>query len=300
MQRAPQLRPQRSNPNMYSSQQQINTNIYAPRPNNIYKSGFPMRVPQNPGYNSNRTLNRRPKFGSSTNMVQSTTFDSNSRGVNNFSQNSFQKKPPVPSISNYTIYISFFYSLTLDNRSRMIKKANPLQLKINKTQLRNMPQPKFERRDSIQPLKLPVKIPLPSGPTITSLNTPSQAPAKKVLKNSSRLTQTPRGEEYEEFEKNLNKNLYFKSEQRNELPRDPVKLIKLKLLKTKTEKNFLDEIKRTKDQNMNKFNKTQVLRMNQHLSSLNQMKNQKTARLNYLKKEYENLNSTEYNKGRFY
>lgn len=184
---------------------------------------------------------------------------------------------------------------------RMMKKANPLQLKINKTQLRSVPQPKIEKRNSIQPLALPLKVPLPSGPKITSLNIPSQAPEKKILTNSSRVkTQTPRGEDFKEFEKNLNKNLYFKSEKREELPRDPVKLIKLKLVKMETEKNFLNEIKRVNDQNQNRFNKQQVLRMNGRLSDLNRIKNEKRARLNYIQKQHQDLNSTEYNQGTFY
>lgn len=181
----------------------------------------------------------------------------------------------------------------------MIKKFNPLQQNINKTRFRGHPPPVVEKQ-KIKPLVLPLKAPLNPGPTKTSIVTPNKAPVKKTLKNSSRVTNTPRGEEFRDFEENLPPNCYFKIENRNELPNDTVKLIKLKLLKTKTEKNIRSEISRLKAKNSQRFNKSQVPRIKQNLARLNQTILEKNVELKNVRIEHSNLNNTDFNNGKFY
>ena len=73
-----------------------------------------------------------------------------------------------------------------------------------------------------------------------------QTPAKTMTSRTIHkpVQQTPiviRTSKMRDFEENLPPNCYFKNEQLSELPGDPVKLIKLKLVKEKTAQNLKNE-----------------------------------------------------------
>jgi hypothetical protein len=178
----------------------------------------------------------------------------------------------------------------------VISKFNPLQKTINKTHLRTRPNTGAPQTPKVQPLKLPLnssKKLLTPGPLLSSKTKPTS-------ENSGRLTSAPRDKEYKEFEENLPPNCYFKNETRAQLPRDPVKLIKLKLMKQKTEKNLKSELDRLSDQNRSRHSQSQIPRMKQTLARLDQTLLEKRGLLRKIREKYQNVSTAKVDSGRFY
>jgi hypothetical protein len=156
------------------------------------------------------------------------------------------------------------------------------------------PQPK------IQPLKLPAKVPLNAGTSKNVLGTSTKSKSTTTLEMSGRMlnNSSSTDPDYRVFEENLPPNCYFKKETREQLPRDPVKLIKLKLIKKQTAINLEKKLKELKDKNRSHSNKMQIPELNKSLGTLSQLIIQNRARLKGVEQEKNRINNMEYNQGR--
>lgn len=146
-------------------------------------------------------------------------------------------------------------------------------------------------------MKLPQKVQNPNTPT-TVLSSSTKPVSTTTLNLSSRMAPTPNSKEYQVFEENLPPNCFFKNETRESLPRDPVKLIKLKLMKKQTAKNLEKELKNLADQNRATGNQNNVSRLNKSLSNINQLIIEKRAKIRGMQDEAMKLKSSSVNQGR--
>jgi hypothetical protein len=144
----------------------------------------------------------------------------------------------------------------------------------------------------------PLNLPLTSSKNLLNQNQLASVKTGPKTETSGRLTSAPRDKEFKEFEENLPSNCYFRNEKRSELPHDPVKLIKLKIMKSKTEKNLISEIDRLADQNRSRTNKNKIPRMKQTLSGLEKTILEKQAYLNKIRNQYKNVSQKNVNTGR--
>ena len=145
----------------------------------------------------------------------------------------------------------------------------------------------------VQPLNLPVhsstKL-LPPGQSMTSKTKPTS-------ENSGRVTSATKDNTYKLFEENLPENCKFINETRDQLPRDPVKLIKLKLLKEKKEKNLKKEIERLSDMNRSTKYKNQVEPMKKNLIYLERTIQEKRNMLQNIREEYHRVSTSNVQNG---
>lgn len=89
-----------------------------------------------------------------------------------------------------------------------------------------------------------------------------------------------------EFEENLPATCYFKNEKRGELPSDPVKLVKLKLMKQKTEANLKKEVSRLGDLNKSRTDRSQLFRMKKRIESLERTKAKNEMQLQSIRQRF--------------
>lgn len=114
------------------------------------------------------------------------------------------------------------------------------------------------------------------------------------LEKTQRMSTVIPGEKMREFEENLPANCFFRNETRTELPRDPVKLIKLKLVKQKTKENLAKEIKRVVDLSQSRQNRNQLFRMNQRIDNLEQTKQNREKQLDNIRQQFNRMRNSQH------
>ena len=96
------------------------------------------------------------------------------------------------------------------------------------------------------------------NPANNNTNNNSKQALQFRLTTENQIRNSEYGPEFREFEKNLDKKLYFLNEPKERLENDLVRLMKTTLVKQKTISNYKNEIVRLKQSMENDYNKTQV------------------------------------------
>ena len=162
---------------------------------------------------------------------------------------------------------------------------NPLKKTINKTHLRARPGPITIKASTSQSMKM-----LPLNGVQKKVQTPVKAMTSRVVTEPpKRLSTVVRNSKMKEFEENLPTECYFKNEKMSELPRDPVKLIKLKLIKDLTEQNLKREIQRLANMNQSQQNRNRIFQMNEKVRRLDQAKIFKEGKLKSIRDRFQQV-----------